>query len=89
MIADIVRDKDTNLLYQITGYLTGSETYKALIYYMTPKRGIVRTKPAYIPLKVAEMKRGAGVYEIDPAAATVPPQIVAKVNAQYPTLCWR
>ena len=89
MIADIVRDKTTNLLFLITGYIAGSETYKALIYYQTPKRGLVRTKRAYIPLKVAETKRGTGAYELDPAAATVPPGIVAAMNAQYPTLCWR
>lgn len=68
MIADIVRDKDTNLLFQIVGYLTGSETYKANIYYKTPKRGLVRTKRAYIPLAVAEAKKGAGVYEFFPFA---------------------
>lgn len=88
-IADVVRDKTTNLLFLITGYLAGSETYKALIYYVTPKRKLVRTRRAYIPLKVAETKAGAGAYELYPAAATVPPQIVSALNAEYPTLWWR
>jgi len=89
MIADIVRDRATNLLFLVTGYITGSDTYKALIYYQTPKRGLVRTKMAYIPLKVAEAKRGTGDYELHPAAATVPPEIVAKMRSQYPTLYLR
>ena len=89
MIADIVRDKATDILYLITGYLAGSETYKALIYYQTPKRGLVRTRRAYIPLRVAEAKRGTGDYELHPAAASVPPEIVAKMRSQYPALYFR
>lgn len=83
MIADVVRDKDTDTIFMVVGYLFGSDAYKVNIYYKTPIRGLVKTRRGLIPLKVAEAKKEAGAYDFWPK---IQPDILTKLTDEYPTI---
>lgn len=83
MIADVVRDNETNALFMVVGYLSGSDAYKVEIFYKTPIRGLVRSRRGLIPLKVAEAKKEAGAYDFRPKIA---PDVLAKLTGAYPTI---
>lgn len=81
-LADVVRDKETNALFMVVGYLFGSDAYKVDIYYQTPVRGLVKSRRGIIPLKVAEAKKKAGAYDFWPK---IKPEILSKIVGKYPT----